>query len=450
MEFALLAIIAVVLYVREYKIPALFLFFFFLTFGFNLIPEELFDIGFISKGRDYALLILLGIIVIDFFCIKDYFKRDDFFKYLIPFGLFLIICILYSKFVLRLSWGEIIRTSRYQFFWMLYFVFRNLDKERLKQLLNYLFYVTVFVSIIYLFQHVDGKNILTEHPVGVVDLWGIKIRRFYNQPETLHFFALMALFLNPSKGLPRYFAAAVLVLSVFIAFHRSLSGFFILSLLTAYLLSLSRVKRIKIITVAAFFLSFVILFAGYKFIHSRTYRDIQAVLSGNFIDAETIDIVEMSEGGTFTFRIAHLFERNQYLLEHPQAMLLGAGLIPEDSKKVEKLFDFKVGLLEEIAGAPIQLETSDISYSVLFIRLGYLGTFLYLLLYIYLFVFFYKNRENKYALVSFLFLILSFGISFFSGNLLNPVNYVLLLINFNIVKKEKEEKKEIAKNTLYI
>jgi hypothetical protein len=436
MEFALLAIIAVVLYVMEYKIPALLLFFFFLTFGFNLIPEELFNIGFISKGKDYALLILLGIIVIDFFCLKNYFKPDKFFKCLLPFGLFLIICILYSKFSLGLSWGEIIRTSRYQFFWAAYFVFRSLDKEQLKQLLNCLFYVTVFVSVIYLFQHVVGKNILTEHPVGVVSLWGIKIRRFYNQPEMLHFFALMAIFLNPLKGFPRYFAAAILILSVFIAFYRSLSGFFILSLLVAYLLSLSRVKRIKIITVAAFFLSFVILFAGYKFIHSRTYKDIQAVLSGNFIEAETIDIAKMSEGATFTFRIAHLIERNQHLREHPKAMVLGAGLYPEDSKKIDKVFDFRVGLIEELTGNTVQLETSDISYSVLFIRLGYLGTFLYLLLYIYMFVFFYKNRENKYALFSFLFLILTFGISFFSGNLLNPVNYVLLLISFNIVKKE--------------
>jgi hypothetical protein len=180
---------------------------------------------------------------------------------------------------------------------------------------------------------------------------------------------------------------------------------------------------------------FIVTFAGYKFVHSRTYIDLKNVVSGDIVDVD-IDMTNLSDG-TFTFRIAHLLERNQYIMEHPKAMFLGAGLIAEDSKEVEKMFDFKVGLVEELTGSTHQVETSDISHSVLILRFGYLGTFLYLLLLAYLTIFFYKKKDNKYGLFSFLYLILTFGVSFFSANLVNPVNFVLPLISYLIIKKDE-------------
>ena len=185
----------------------------------------------------------------------------------------------------------------------------------------------------------------------------------------------------------------------------------------------------------------ITLFVGHQFLQSRTYRDIQNVLAGNIDEELDIDLDELSDG-TFTFRMAHLFERCQYLNERPEAMILGAGLIPEDSKKVDDLFDFRVGLLEELTDTSVQLDTGDISYSLLFIRLGYVGTFIYLLIYFYFFYFFFKNRKNVYSRISIMFLILTFGVSFFSANLVNPINYVLFLITYCIVKKENESLQE--------
>jgi len=439
MVFIAIAFLAVFLYIRGFKISALLLFFFFITSGINLIPEEITKFAFISKGSDYAFLILVGIIFIDRLYNKGYFKRDNFTDYLIAFASFLVISMLYSKFIVKLGWGDILRTVRYQFFWIAYFLFRSLPKDILEKILKYLFFASVFTAFLFLLQIVLDKSLLTEGAIGYVRLFGIKIPRYYNQPDLLFFFTFMALYHNPLKGIPKYVSMFILTAALLGAFHRSLIGCFLISVIIGYALGLPYLKRIYFTVISSILLLFVVIFLGNIFMHSRTYLDIQAVVTGN-IDATEFNIDNLGgEEGTFTFRILHLLERNQYLLDHPKAMVLGAGLIPENSKLVNKMFDFKIGLIEELTGAPTQIETGDISYSILLLRFGYVGTFLYLLLFVYLMIFFYKKRENRYALFSFLYLILTIGDSFFSINLLHPITFLLPLISYQIIKKTDSE-----------
>ncbi|MDR0769317.1 MAG: hypothetical protein LBE71_05385, partial [Dysgonamonadaceae bacterium] len=433
MIFPIIVIIAIGLYVWDYKIPALILFFLFLTSGFNLIPEEMTKTIFFSKGMDYAIVMLFAIVIIDAFCIKGYLKPDRLIYLYLLFCAYLAVCIFYNKSV-GVGWNDIIRTCRYHTLWLAYLVFRRLPEVRLEILLKYLFLVTFFCSILFILQIFLNESILNEGAVGSVNLFGIKIRRFYNQPDMLHFFVFIAIYCNPFKGAAKHVTTAILVITLLAAFHRSLIGFFLLSVALGYIIQLPRLQRIKTLTVASVFLVFLISFAGYKFVHSRTCVDIQRVMSGNIVDTE----IDMDDESTFTFRIMHLLERNQYLLDNPVAMFTGAGLMTEDSKLTYSLFDFDVGLTEELSGQTVQLDTGDISYSVLFLRYGYLGTLLNLALFIYLTVFFYKRRRNAYGLASFLFLVMSFGTSFFSGNLIMPITFVLPLITFCIIKKTED------------
>jgi hypothetical protein len=437
MAFIIIVLAAIILYIRDYKIPALILFFFLLTSGFNLIPEEMFDIGFISKGGDYAFFILFGVVAIDILCIKKYLQPDDFRQYLLAFGLFIIVFVFYNRFVVHLGWSEIIRTVRYLFFWMAYFVFRNMERVQLERLLKYLFLVMVFLSALFLLQQMVRKNILVETVATKMKLGGIELIRFYNQPDMIHFFTFMAVYHNPYKGIKKIITTFLLVAALLGAFHRSLIGFFIIAIAIGYILRLPRLQRIKVVTTVSVLLLVIVVFVGAKFVQSRTYADLQSVASGNFADMD-IDMAEIKDA-TFTFRMAHFIERNQYLWEHPQSMIFGAGLFTEDSKMVDKFFDFKIGLIEELTGNIVQLDTGDISYSLLFLRFGYVGTFLNLCLFIYLMVFFYKKRESKYGFFSFLYLILTFGVSFFSANLILPVTFILPLKIYQIIKKEQFE-----------
>jgi hypothetical protein len=441
MAFIGLVIIAILLYIRNYKVSALILFFFFLTSGFNLVPEEITKFFFLSKGSDYALLILLGILAIDTAYYKGYLKSDEFTKLLIPFGIFLIICILYSKFIIGVAVVDIIRTCRFVFFWAAWFVFRSMQAEQLILLLKSLFYVTVCCSVLYVLQIVFDQTILNETVVYDVEVFGILFPRYYNQPDMLHFFVLMAVFCNPTKGLARYVTSAILILAMIGAFHRSHISFFCIAVLIGFLLQLPRSRRIKIIAISSVFVFGAVLFEGYRFVHSKTFHDIKLVLSGEFVEV-AIDLemgLEELQESTFTYRMAHFFERSMYLQNNPKAMLFGVGLMPEDSPKTDVMFDFNIGIEKETSGRITQLDSPDISYSGLILRFGYLGTLLFLIPVFALMLFFYRHKENKYALFSFAYLAMDFGTSFFSSNFMLPITFLLPMISYMVVNKQIKE-----------
>jgi len=439
MFFVLLVIVAIVLYVLDYKVPAFVLFFFFLTSGFNLIPEEMMELGMISKGNDYAFFILLGIVAIDSFCLKKYLKVDDFIKYLIVFGIFLLACMIYSKWSVGLGWAEILRTCRFQFFWIAYFAFRSMEKKQLEMIIKILFTIITIISILYLVQIFINESILLKQGKGYLRIGDLKIPRFYNQPDMLQFFTFIAICHNPYKKILKWITTFILVAALLGAFHRSLTGLFFLMLLLGYIVRLSRTRRILLLSLLGFIVMCGISIAGVKMMQSRAYSDLKNLAQMNFADIETDIDIEMLQESTFTFRIALVYERMMYLSEHPVAMILGAGLIPEDSKLADSMFNFQIGLPDELTGNITQIESGDISFSSLFLRTGYIGTALYLMLWIYFAVFFYKNRENNLGLASFIYSILAIFVAFFSGNLLIPVNYLLPLISYVIIQKTNQE-----------
>jgi hypothetical protein len=445
MVFIIIVLIAVVLYIWGYKTPALVLFFFFLTSGFNLIPEDAMDIGPISKGGDFGFVIMVGILLIDYLLIKNYLRIDNFVKCLIVFGIFLLICIVNSKWILGLGWSDILRTCRYQFFWLTYFIFRNLQKEQLEKLLYYLFHITVILSVLYLLQIILDTSLLNEGMQTYLRIGRWKIPRYYNQPDMLHYFAILSLYCNPRKGIAKKITAGILVLALLCAFHRSLIGLFVLTLFLGYVLRLSRLKRIRFLSVFAFLMLVFISYEGVQFTQSRTYRDLKYITNADLANVEDFDL-EVLQTSTFSFRIALVVERHLYLTEHPKTLLIGAGLIPEDSHRIDKLFDFHIGLPDELTGRTNQVDSGDISYSSMILHFGYIGTVLYLFLYIYLAVFFYRKRENKYGLSSFLYCIFALGDSLFSANLLMPVTYILPAISYLIIQKDEKGSSNIGTN----
>ena len=440
MVFIILVIFAIGLYIWGYKISALFIAFFFLTSGFNLIPEEIFEGNFFTKGMDYAILMLVGMVIVDSFCIKNYLKPDRLIWVVLIFYAFLGLCVLYNKFVIGVGWTEIIRTIRYNIFWIAYLIFRNLSKEQLQYLLKSLFLTTVVCASLYILQIILDEHILNETVKYYYHFMGMRIPRFYNQPEMLQIFTFMAIYFNPYKGMVRIATTAILVIALLGAFHRSLFIAFFLAIFIGYAIRLPRSKRIAVLTSLSAIAFVFIIFFGYKFANSRTVKDIALVLSGNVIDIESIDVnidVEELQKSTFTFRIAHLLERNNYLLQNRTAMLFGAGLMTEDSKLTSKMFNFKVGLTEESKGKVSQLETSDISYSILIMRYGYIGTIIFFSLYIFLMIYFYKNHNNPVGMFSFVYLIVVMVGTIFSYILTQPISFLLPLITYNIIQKSK-------------
>ena len=120
----------------------------------------------------------------------------------------------------------------------------------------------------------------------------------------------------------------------------------------------------------------------------------------------------------------------------------------EESNYTNKKFDFIVGLENEKTGEIVQLETSDIAWSNLIIRYGIIGTLIYLTIYISIMIFYYKHRKVRYALSTFLYLLLLLFTSITS----NQLYYVYMLVfplmffdmtleknNPNLTNNENEE-----------
>jgi hypothetical protein len=440
MFFIGIVIVAWVLYFAGHKVSALVVFFFFVTSGVNLVSEEWMDIRWFSKGMDYAILLLAGMVIVDSFRIKNYLKPDKLLGFIFLFFAFLGLCVIYNREVVGTGWTEIIRTARYNGLWIAYFVFRNLSKDQLLRLLKCLFWVTVGCSALYLLQILLNETILTGGGKGPFMLFGRKFPRFYNHPDMLLIFIFMALYFNPCKGWLKKATAALLVLTLLGGFHRSLIIGFLLAVSVGYILRLPQVKRVTVVTSVAVFALFFISFFGYKLAHSRTIKDVGLIASGE-ISVSELDAMDLEtlQSSTFTFRIVHMLERNLYLLEHPITQLFGAGLMTEDSRLTDSMFNFDVGLIDELSGNTVQLDTGDMSYSILLLRYGYVGTALALSLYLFLMVCFYRNRRDPVGFFSFIYFILLLFITFFSQILILPISFLVPLVSYAIVQKNRME-----------
>lgn len=89
------------------------------------------------------------------------------------------------------------------------------------------------------------------------------------------------------------------------------------------------------------------------------------------------NIGQESVEGNFSFRILHAAERYEYITREPMTAVRGVGYVSESNFKKDS---FMIGLRDENADI-IQLDTGDIAWSLFFVRLGLLGTAIYIIMY---------------------------------------------------------------------
>ncbi|MDH8701711.1 hypothetical protein M2138_001060 [Dysgonomonadaceae bacterium PH5-43] len=449
MVFILLVATAIFLYVWGYKVISLVIFFFFLTNGFELIQLETFEFNFIAVGTDYALIILYAILAIETIFTKNFFKIDNLVKCMMVFGGFIAIAVIYSKFIIGASFFEILKVCRPFLFLPLHFLFRTLKLSQIEELIKYLFTITVATSTLYLMQIFTDTFILAGDVKTSTYILGTKIMRYYNQPSMLYFLTFIAIFNNPYKGWFKFVSTVILVAALIGAFHRSLLSSFAVALIVSFIVTLPRLRQIQILTLACFLVFFGSIYFGGKFMKSKTYNDIQIVLSEDIAEMVMSGDFSFDGESTFAYRVAHLGERHLYVSQKPMYAVLGIGLFSDYSPCARSL-EFRLGLIGKITNEIEQIHSPDISYSSMLLHFGYVGSLTLLLIYAYLAVFFYKHRKTKYALASFAYLVLSFGTSFFSENLVQAMTFVLPVLAYTTIKKinYEQEHKSIDNNTV--
>ena len=443
MLFIPILIVSIILYLSGKRILSTILFFFFLFDGFQIIPEKFFETGMgISKSTDFALLYIIILFIYGIINTKDFIPINKLALLLGGYLLFIVCLIGISYYTYHIPFVEIIRTSRYYLFALSYFVLRRLTKEEISSILKILFCIVIFQSILFTIQGFTGIALL----IGAESHKSAKlITRFYNSPLMLYFFVFYGIFNNPFTGKYKYISALICIVCVYMPLHRSLTISFILILILGLFLKMGKIKQfINYLPMLLLCVIPLVAVMGAQ-LASRTMNDINSVTTGAFVDIEEI---ELGEESTLLFRIAHFYERYMHILEKPIETAFGSGLMAEESNYTNKKFDFIVGLENEKTGEIVQLETSDIAWSNLIIRYGIIGTLIYLTIYISIMIFYYKHRKVRYALSTFLYLLLLLFTSITS----NQLYYVYMLVfplmffdmtleknNPNLTNNENEE-----------
>jgi len=437
--------IAIILYMCGQRILSLLIFFFFLFAGFQFVPETMFDTAFgFSKPLDFALFYIAILFVWGCFFYDNYIPRNKM-TLLIAIYLSVILClVLISKFVLGIGWGDIIRTSRYFFFVLSYYVLRRFSREEIEAVLKVLVFITAFQCLLFIAQAFTGHPLLTGAPkeenrqtIGI-------ITRFYNLPKMIYFMLFYVVFSKPVRGILGYIIAAIMVISVFLTMHRSMSMVVIITLLLGTFLSMKNIKQfVKYIPyILIVFIPLAFVFAAQM--SKKTISDLESVKNGDFVDTED---VELNDESSFLFRMAHFYERYQFAQEDKLYKYFGLGLMPEDSPYTSRKFDFNIGLENEKNGETVQLDTSDISWSLFVVRYGYVGTFVYMCIYFALVWHFFVRRKTDYSLPLMLYLLLIFGCSLTSDMLFNVYMLIfpMMLYDYTVRKETADATDELIK-----
>jgi hypothetical protein len=434
MIFFLLLLIAIYLYFKEKYVASVWLLFFFLTNGFQIVPLEFFQtpVG-ISKSMDFALIYVVILSLYEIFKFPKILFKNKITKAIFLFLGFIVISIFVSRFLRNTPWIEIIRTSRFFFIILAYFLFIKLPVQKIDKIFRILFIIVFFQSVLFVLQVLLDEVILTGY-IGGSDMEGISFKRYYNAPYLLPYFVFYALFKNPYKGNKKYFSIGIAVLTAILPMHRGwIITLSLISLLGAYFCyGYKGIAKYLFIGLLCFVpLSGIIL---PRFEGGKTVSDVNLVLSGAYKNYYAI------EDATLLFRVAHFYERLQYVIDEPVSFLFGVGYMTEDSPFIYRTLDFQVGAMTD--DGVVQLDTADISWSLLITRFGVVGTTIYLIFFFVLVSFFWKRRKIRPYTPPLIYLLYLFVISvnnveFFNAYIFAPIVFL------NVIQAKKIESQRI-------
>ena len=274
------------------------------------------------------------------------------------------------------SLGFIIKVARINIIYLSFFVLRTIPLQAFRRYIKLNLYFCIIQGIFFYLQLL-GINLL-QGRVDEATSTG-QITRYANCPAFTLFYIFYCFFCKKniySKVFYLCFWGGMLILG------QSRGAITVVSLaFVLYYIIKNKLKYYTILVPTAILTIYLVMpMFQYRDEGSRSnfIEDIT-----NIVTAENFTEIE-NNGGTFTFRIAMLAERFNYLMENPQYMLTGVGCIHEDSPNCYERFDFIVGTEnEERINGYCLIESGDITWVPILLRYGLLGAFIYLLFLVY-------------------------------------------------------------------
>ena len=259
---------------------------------------------------------------------------------------------------------SVLKTSRHWLCLLILFVIPKIPYNALYKALRITFYITLVASVIIILEYFAGTEYFTTTMVEN----GIKRGALPAYYALFYTFLVFTDYYKFSKT-KKYLYLGILIASQLVSTTRSIAMAIILGIAVC-IWYLSENKFNSFLKLGG--LCFAIYAASFALpsLHER-FNEAFDEFAGMEQSSKNLD----AEGNT-TFRLYMVAERYQYLKKNPQYYLFGIGNIIEQDFPTT----FFIGGFNKEMQRPTQLDTGDISWSPIILRLGMLGLVIYLIM----------------------------------------------------------------------
>lgn len=406
--YSIIGLLSVIFYAGKKYFYSIVFLFALVSNCYNLLPAAS------ITPHDYIIIFVFC----SFLCmgLKHLPKADKIFYPITLYIVYIFVNALITAFLGNEELVYTLITIRIALCWFLYYSLSKLDRVVLEQLFHFFYKVTIAFSCLYILQYVMGVCFL--YPTSNSISSGFP--RYANYPFFLHFFLIYEI-LHSLRGKRQLWVICIFLVAVILI--QAWSGFFsiVIAFLFYYLLIKKKVKQIMGILLFSCVVCLVLLLTPF----AESIQEVSTDIAGVEFNSENY-----SEGdGTFTFRIALLAERFEYISREPEMLLFGAGPMNENSPKTEKRFNFRITTWVNDFTKQLKIDTMDLTWANVLLKYGLVGAGLFvwqLLRLLHLFKRFAK--KDIVALSACLYIFSLLVLSFFSDLMMPPVIFMIVFI----------------------
>jgi hypothetical protein len=405
---------------------AVFLLFFLMTAGFQMIPVNWMVIpGLgITKSYDWVLLFTGAVLLLrpQVFFRFSLWKN---FRLMVIYFLFLLLALVYSIFVKEIEVSVTMRVFRNFAFFITLLLFVHLQPADFQKIWRLVIYATTIAAVLYCLQpflHVLLLNQVS-NDIAIEDVEPVV--RFYNVPVFICpviFFLFFPKHIAPVKF--RNIQLVINVTAILLTEHRNLMVAVVLCLIL-YLFMNNKLKPGAAILYGA--LATGILIAADEYMGQRLSKGLEDI--GNSSSQRQVvafQDVALSDLSTTEFRKLLFMERLHFVTKNETRSVFGIGLMTDDSKKARSL-RFYIGIPDD-DGNVSQVANIDIAWATMLLQLGIVGTALFILIHLFLLKAFWTQRKNIYMQAGILYIVSLFVSSLYGSVIDMPYTMCMMML----------------------
>lgn len=272
---------------------------------------------------------------------------------------------------------SVLKTSRHWLCLLAVLVIPKLPYNVLYKAIRIIFYITIVISAINVIEFITG----TEYFTNTLMEDGVRRGALPSYYALFYLFAVFTDYLKFSK-VKKYIYLAILAASLLVSSTRSIAlGIVVGVAVCIYFLSANKFTsflKLGFLCIFIYIASFAMPTLHKRF--NEAFDEFTSMESSS----KNLDVE-----GNMTFRLYMLAERYQYLKTSPQYHLFGIGNVIEQDFPTT----FYIGGFNKEMQRPTQLDTGDIAWPSVILRLGMIGLVLFLIM-VFKFIFF-TNKIPK-------------------------------------------------------